>query len=672
MTPPPMTTTRARFGNTGSDMRRHDSLTLGAGKTRRSCAQTQNLRVFLRKNARGSAQTARHTDCVEARPNGRLRHRDGRLRRRRHRQRRRVADLGGGLRGLPRHDDQELRLADPRRRVLVSRAALDRPGAQPGRHARRGRRAQLGGLPQVRRRAAGLGRHRRHLRGEDRRRARARLPLVGVTPKEVFAVPIGEHGAARRRAPTRRRTPSCSASSPAGSASPREAILRGLAQEVREEGPRAGRRERARLRARRAVRARSTRSTTPRAMEPPDVDAAPRCSPTATTCAPRRRSSPGCEFFGGYPITPSTEMMQFFTREIWKYGGAVLQAEDEIAGIGAALGASFAGKKAMTATSGPGMSLKTEILGLASIAELPLVIVNVQRGGPSTGLPTKPEQSDLFQAAFSAARRRAAPRARADVASPTRFDVTVEAFNIAEQLPDAGHHPVATRRSRSARRPSIPSTPRASRSSTAASRPPPSSKDYERFRMTEDGISPISHPGMKGGNYQGAGIEHNEHGNPTASGKVHAAMNDKRFRKLAPLKRRKDLFHIEGDPERPARARRAGARSPACAARRCLRAGAEGLDGQAAGAVAALPGRRGVYRDFFAVGAGRPRRRASAPGAALPHPPHVRRRAPRASVRSAAAAPTPSSPDDVLAQAPRSRRRLSSSRPSAQQIASEE
>src|SRR5260370_6024839 len=110
----------------------------------------------------------------------------------------------------------------------------------------------------------------------------------------------------------------------------------------------------------------------------------------------------GCTFFSGYPITPSTEIMQFFDREIWKYGGTVLQAEDEIAGVGAVVGASFAGKKAMTATSGPGMSLKTEMLGLASIAELPLVCVNVQRGGPSTGMPTKSEQSGLFQAAVSA------------------------------------------------------------------------------------------------------------------------------------------------------------------------------------------------------------------------------------------------------------------------------
>ncbi len=140
----------------------------------------------------------------------------------------------------------------------------------------------------------------------------------------------------------------------------------------------------------------------------------------------------GCQFFGGYPITPSTEVMQMLSRELWKYGGAVLQAEDEIAGIGAAVGASFAGKKAMTATSGPGMALKTEMMGLASIAELPLVIVDVQRGGPATGLPTKPEQGDLFQACFSAhgdvLRPVLAPTCVAD-----SFKVTIEAFNLAEQ-----------------------------------------------------------------------------------------------------------------------------------------------------------------------------------------------------------------------------------------------
>ncbi len=149
----------------------------------------------------------------------------------------------------------------------------------------------------------------------------------------------------------------------------------------------------------------------------------------------------GCQFFGGYPITPSTEVMQFFTDQVWKYGGSVLQAEDEIAGIGAAVGASFAGKKAMTATSGPGLSLKSEMMGLASIAELPLVIIDVQRGGPSTGLPTKTEQSDLFAAAFSAhgdvIRPVLAPTSVADT-----FRIVIEAFNIAEYLSDSGDRPV--------------------------------------------------------------------------------------------------------------------------------------------------------------------------------------------------------------------------------------
>ncbi|MEE8341458.1 MAG: 2-oxoacid:acceptor oxidoreductase subunit alpha, partial [Candidatus Neomarinimicrobiota bacterium] len=102
-------------------------------------------------------------------------------------------------------------------------------------------------------------------------------------------------------------------------------------------------------------------------------------------------------FFGGYPITPATEILHFLAG-YRKFKVKTFQAEDEIAGISAAIGASFAGNLACTATSGPGMALKTEAIGLAIMAELPLVIINVQRGGPSTGLPTKTEQSDLFQA----------------------------------------------------------------------------------------------------------------------------------------------------------------------------------------------------------------------------------------------------------------------------------
>ena len=257
----------------------------------------------------------------------------------------------------------------------------------------------------------------------------------------------------------------------------------------------------------------------------------------------------GCTFFGGYPITPSTEIMQFLGRELWKHGGVVLQAEDEIAGVGAAVGASFAGKKAMTATSGPGMSLKTEVLGLASIAELPLVCVNVQRAGPSTGMPTKSEQSDLFQAVFSA---------HGDVVRPVlaatgvadMFETTVQAFNIAEQYQtpvillsdgeigqrkevidriDPSRVPIVNRR-----RPS-----------------PRELEQYVRFALTESGISPISEPGMPGGAYLAAGIEHNEEGAPTASGDMHARMNDKRIHKLDPLLQWRDAVTVVGDLDAP-------------------------------------------------------------------------------------------------------------------------
>ncbi len=257
----------------------------------------------------------------------------------------------------------------------------------------------------------------------------------------------------------------------------------------------------------------------------------------------------GCDFFGGYPITPSTEIMQFLGRELWKYGGVVLQAEDEIAGVGSALGASFAGKKAMTATSGPGMSLKTEILGLATIAELPLVVVDVQRGGPSTGIPTKSEQADLFQAVFSAhgdvSRPVLAPSSVADT-----FAVTVEAFNLAEEL----QTPVVILSDQEIgqRKEAVDAIDPAAFRVVDRQRPDDEElAHYARFRCTPSGISPITHPGLAGGSYQSAGIEHTESGAPTASGEVHARMTEKRFRKLAPLAHRRDLFDMVGDPGAP-------------------------------------------------------------------------------------------------------------------------
>ncbi len=105
----------------------------------------------------------------------------------------------------------------------------------------------------------------------------------------------------------------------------------------------------------------------------------------------------GCKFFGGYPITPSSEVMHEISDLLPAVGGTCIQMEDEIAGICATIGAAMAGDRALTATSGPGVSLKAEQLGLAQMAEVPLVLVNVMRGGPSTGLPTRVSQGDILQ-----------------------------------------------------------------------------------------------------------------------------------------------------------------------------------------------------------------------------------------------------------------------------------
>ena len=106
----------------------------------------------------------------------------------------------------------------------------------------------------------------------------------------------------------------------------------------------------------------------------------------------------GMKFYAGYPITPSTEIAEISAIELPKVGGKFIQMEDEISSMGAVIGASLTGLKSMTATSGPGFSLKQENLGYGIISEVPCVVVNVQRGGPSTGLPTSPAQGDIMQA----------------------------------------------------------------------------------------------------------------------------------------------------------------------------------------------------------------------------------------------------------------------------------
>jgi len=141
----------------------------------------------------------------------------------------------------------------------------------------------------------------------------------------------------------------------------------------------------------------------------------------------------GCTFFAGYPISPSSEIAELLAREVPARGGVFIQMEDEIASMGAILGGSLGGRRTMTATSGPGFTLMQEHLGYASLAEIPCVVVDVMRGGPSTGLPTSPSQGDVMQARWGSHGDRATVAlAPGDVQEV--YDLTIEAFRLAERL----------------------------------------------------------------------------------------------------------------------------------------------------------------------------------------------------------------------------------------------
>ena len=140
----------------------------------------------------------------------------------------------------------------------------------------------------------------------------------------------------------------------------------------------------------------------------------------------------GVRFFAGYPITPSTEIAEELSRELPKVGGKFIQMEDELASMAAIIGASAAGAKSLTATSGPGFSLMTENIGLASMLEIPCVIVNVQRGGPSTGLPTKTHQGDMMQVKYGSHGDYSIVALIVSSVSEC-FELCVKAFNISER-----------------------------------------------------------------------------------------------------------------------------------------------------------------------------------------------------------------------------------------------
>lgn len=246
----------------------------------------------------------------------------------------------------------------------------------------------------------------------------------------------------------------------------------------------------------------------------------------------------GCEFVAGYPITPATPVLEFMMKYLPGLGGTVVQAEDEIAAIAACLGASYSGARSMTATSGPGLALMSELIGMASMSEIPIVLVDVMRSGPGTGMPTKTEQADLMYAIHGTPGE--APRiVMAATSIEDCFHQAIQAFNLAERY----QMPVILLTDQSmAYRTKTVDIPDLDSIETVRRRAPEAAalEDYKRYLDTEDGVSPITTPGTAGGMFVSSGLEHDEYGAPAYTPANRAKMTAKRFRKLDTLARELD------------------------------------------------------------------------------------------------------------------------------------
>lgn len=241
----------------------------------------------------------------------------------------------------------------------------------------------------------------------------------------------------------------------------------------------------------------------------------------------------GCRFMGCYPITPATSVANYLADLLPQANGFTYQAEDEIAAMATTLGASFTGVKSATVTSGPGLDLKAELIGLASMAEIPVTIVDVMRGGPSTGMPTKHDQSDLMMAVYGS--HGDTPRvvlAAADVADC--FYLAVEALNMAERyqnpivlLSDAS----LSLRVEAIPRPDLSKIKIENRKVISKESVQEAEGQY-RYKITESGVSPMALPGVSGKTYAATGLEHDQDSSPRTSPEIKVTMTEKRWRKF--------------------------------------------------------------------------------------------------------------------------------------------
>ncbi len=250
----------------------------------------------------------------------------------------------------------------------------------------------------------------------------------------------------------------------------------------------------------------------------------------------------GVRFVAAYPITPATELLEYLAPALAQVGGTLVQAEDELSSINMALGASYGGVPALTATSGPGLALMIESLGLGVAAEVPVVVVDVMRTGPSTGIATKSEQADLGIALYGlhgdAPHVVVAPNSLADCLAATEWAVglaeslQVPAIVLSDQYFGQARAVVDAPAAANGRQERL-------RAEGGA--------PYKRYAVTDSGVSPMATPGAPGLTYTADGLEHNERGTPSSQSSDHLAQMDKRARKLAQLDPGERWASIEGE-----------------------------------------------------------------------------------------------------------------------------
>ncbi|MFX3634269.1 MAG: 2-oxoacid:acceptor oxidoreductase subunit alpha [Candidatus Pristimantibacillus sp.] len=260
----------------------------------------------------------------------------------------------------------------------------------------------------------------------------------------------------------------------------------------------------------------------------------------------------GCRLMSAYPITPASEIMEYLIKKLPKFGGTVVQTEDEIAAVTMAIGANYAGVRTMTASAGPGLSLMMEAIGLAGMTETPLVIVNTQRGGPSTGLPTKQEQSDLNAMVYGThgeiPKIVIAPASIEDC-----FYDMIEAFNLSEQyqVPVIVMTDLQLSLGKQSCAPFDYSKIQINRGKLVDEGPELEQHQmFKRYELTEDGVSPRILPGSKNGIHHVTGVEHDETGRPSENATNRQNMMDKRLNKLNSLVVR-DALRIDAPHETP-------------------------------------------------------------------------------------------------------------------------